>query len=356
MTSADARDAAARLSPLARVEGLVRAAIPWLTRHKRPVGASVLLVIAGFLAAAVWKSWSQLAHYQWQVRWGLLLVAFSLFAAQELSFALIWRGILARLGSRLSVLESERIYLGAEFVRYIPGNVLHVITRVLWAERRGVPKARGFASMVIELATKLASAALVFAFTLLFWPDARALAARLPRGALLTMGALGVPLLLVGLHPRLLRALLNGGLRRLKRNPVEMSLTYADVLTITAYWAASWIVAGVGFYLLIRSLVAAPAPGAAPLLAIGIFAIGWDVGFLSFVTPSGLGVREAVIAALLVAAGLAPPAVAVVIALIARLLTTGAELACISGAYLAPGRVERPPVPPEGSREPPKEA
>lgn len=318
-----------------------RGSLPWLKAHKRLLQLGVLALIALFLGTAIWKSWSQLAHERWQVHWALLLLAFALFVTQELSFALIWRAILRRLGSHLSVVESERIYLGAEFVRYIPGNVWHVITRVLWAEQRGVPKARGFASMVIELATKITSAALVFAVTLFFWQDASALAAHVPRGALVAVAAVGVPLLLLGLQPRLLERALTRALRVLKRDPVRISLTYTDVLVITGAWAASWVVAGVGFWLLIRSLISSPLPAAGPLLAIGIFALGWDVGFLTLITPSGLGAREAAIAFLLVACGLAPAALAIVAALVARLLTTGAELTCISGAYLLPGGRER---------------
>jgi hypothetical protein len=75
-------------------------------------------------------------------------------------------------------------------------------------------------------------------------------------------------------------------------------------------------------------------------MATGIYAIGWDIGFLSFITPSGLGFREVVIAGLLGASltGLVPIApVALVIALVVRLMGTAAELICVAGAHLLPG-------------------
>ncbi|MGH2486437.1 MAG: hypothetical protein ACRDHE_10520, partial [Ktedonobacterales bacterium] len=143
-----------------------------LKRYKRLVQATALLLIAAFVAASVWKSWSNIAKYSWHVNYGLLVAAFALLVAQEVSYAFIWRGILLRMGARLDIVSSQRIYLGAEFVRYIPGNVWHVITRVLWAEQRGVPKAVGLACMVVELATKITAAALVFAVSLVFWPSA----------------------------------------------------------------------------------------------------------------------------------------------------------------------------------------
>jgi uncharacterized membrane protein YbhN (UPF0104 family) len=319
-------------------------ALGLVKRYKRVLQAAVLALIVALLALSVARGWSQLAGYSWHVRWWLLVPAFTLLVAQELSFALIWRVILRRLGSpldRLDVLTAERIYLGAEFVRYIPGNVWHVITRVLWAERRGVPKSLGLASMVIELATKIAAAALVFAATLLLWPDARMAAGGIPRGFLIGATIAGVPLLLVGLHPRLLSAVFDRGLRLLKREPLHLTLPYRDLVLVTAYWALSWLVAGAGFYLLLLAVVPAPPSLPALLVAAGIYAVGWTIGFLSFVTPSGLGFREAAIALLLALSGLVPAGLglATVVAVLARLLATGTEVVCLGGAYAAGRRV-----------------
>lgn len=333
----------------------VQRAVGWLRAHKRLVQFVVVALILVFLALGVHSSWTNLSKYQWHVQWELLVVALMLFVAQELTYALIWRGILRRLGSDLDITSSQRIYLSAEFVRYIPGNVWHVFARVFGAESRGVPKPIGLASMVIELATKITSAALVFALSLLFWPDVSGLTRVIPRDIIVGIGLVGVPLLLVGLHPRLLQGVLNRGLRILRREPVTLGLRYRDLLIITGYWALSWIVGGIGFYLLIRSLTNAPTTIVAVVLAIGINAMGWDVGFLAILTPSGLGFREATIAGLLVACGLIAGAdawgVALVVAFMARLLTTGAELICVTAAHLAPGGIRVQPPTPEPAPE-----
>ncbi len=328
-----------------RSKGVMAQAMVLLKRYKLVVRIVVLALIAGFLGAGVWRSWSTLSHYQWDMQWGLFLAGFALLVAQELSYAFIWRGILLRMGSRLDVVSSQRIYLGAEFVRYIPGNVWHVITRVLWAEQRGVPKPVGFASMVIELATKITSAALVFAISLFFWPNVGALTSRIdiPHSALVTAGAVLVPLLLLGLYPRLLEAILNFGLKKLGREPIKITLRYLDILLVTLFWMVSWLVAGAGFYLIVDSIAGVALSPVLLALAIGIYSIGWDVGFMAFVTPSGLGFREVAIIFLLTASTLVPNVIiATVIAFVARLLATGAELVCISIAYLIPGAPKQP--------------
>lgn len=355
--SATTHDEPAHESTGKTTGGLLSRLVALAGRYKAAIRAVALLLIAIFVGLAIWRSWSALPpHYVWRVNWPLLVGGFLLLVAQELSFALIWRAILARLGSSLDVRSAQQIYLGSEFVRYIPGNVWHVFTRIFWAERRGVPRVTGLASMTIELATKIASAALVFALTLLVWPDVSGLAGALGSSAAsrsipLTIGLVGVPLLLVGLHPRLLAGALNFGLRKLGRAPVAVALGYRDLLLVTLFWGASWVVGGAGFCLIVLALV--PSLGFAPAvlaICVGIFAIGWDIGFLSFITPSGLGFREAAIAGALALAGLVPvAAVAVAIALVARLLGTAAELVCVTGAHLLPGGT--PPTPPTGSGE-----
>lgn len=319
--------------------GVVARARAIVAHYKRAIQAGLLALIALFIGTTLWKSWAQLNQYHWHISWPLVLAAWGLFAAQELSLGLIWRAILARLGYRLDVRVALRIYFGAESVRYIPGNVWHVIARVLWAERHGVPKPVGFASMVIELATKIASALLFFALTLLVWPDTHALAHIIPRDALITAGALAVPLLLAGLHPRLLERGLGLALHVLKRGPARVTLSYGDVLAIVGCWVLSWVVVGTGLYLAVRAIGVTPAASVALVQSQGIYALAWAIGFLTLVTPSGLGFRELALAGLLVAAGIVPAfALAMVVALVVRLLATAAELACIAGAYLAPGK------------------
>jgi glycosyltransferase 2 family protein len=106
-------------------------------------------------------------------------------------------------------------------------------------------------------------------------------------------------------------------------------------------------VAGAGFYLLVLAIVSAPIPATALIIAVGINALGWDIGFLAFLTPSGVGFREAAIVGLLLLSGLVPAGaaaagLALVIAVIARLMTTGSELLCVSLAYLARGGTPLP--------------
>src|SRR5579872_934309 len=142
---------------------------------KRVVQIGLPIIVLGFFLYYVARNWNALAAHSFQ--WDPWLLALSLlgFIVQEITFGLIWRAILARLDARLGVRATLRIYLASEFVRYIPGNVWHVLTRILWVSKYGVSRTTAFASMTIELITKLAAGVLVFAISLLFWRDLDAL-------------------------------------------------------------------------------------------------------------------------------------------------------------------------------------
>jgi uncharacterized membrane protein YbhN (UPF0104 family) len=130
-------------------------------------------------------------------------------------------------------------------------------------------------------------------------------------------------------------------LRLLKRDPVTLTLRYSDILLITLYWSLSWIIAGSAFFLLLWAIWPVTPIALLPI-CIGIYAIAWDVGFVSFITPSGLGFREAAITVLFSLAFHPLPATfAAIVAILSRVVSTVAELLCVCLAYISGGRQVR---------------
>jgi glycosyltransferase 2 family protein len=307
---------------------------------KRVLQIGLPVVILVLFLQQVKNNWSQLTAHTFQWNPWLLALAFLGFMLQELSYGLIWQNILARLGARLGLRVCLRIYLASEFVRYIPGNVWHVLTRILWVSKYGVSRPVAFASMTIELVTKIAAGVLVFSASLLFWRDFGAIGSVLHGPLVDILGIASIFALLVILHPRVLNGLLNQALRLLKRDPVRLGLRYRDILLITLAWCASWFVAGCAFYVLLLALWPS-APLAALPICIGIYALAWDIGFVSFITPSGLGFREAAIVGLFALALPLPAGLATIMALLSRFVSTIAEVICVSIAYVSGGNQVR---------------
>src|SRR5690348_3446556 len=306
---------------------------------KRVLQIGLPSIILALFVYQLKKNWADLTAYTFHLNVGLLALAFLGFMLQELSYGSIWKSILARLGKHLGLRTSLRIYLASEFVRYIPGNVWHVLTRILWVGKYGVSRPVAFASMAIELITKLAAGVLVFSISILFWQDIGKVGSLLHGSLLDILGIASIIILFIGLHPRILNGVLNWLLIRMKREPIQLTLRYSDILLITLAWCASWIVAGTAFYVLLLALWPA-APIVAWPICIGIYAIAWDIGFVSFITPSGLGMREAGIVALFALTLPLPTGLASIMALLSRLVSTLAEAVCVSIAYLSGGKQE----------------
>ncbi|MGH2479210.1 MAG: hypothetical protein ACRDHW_06110, partial [Ktedonobacteraceae bacterium] len=132
----------------------------------------------------------------------------------------------------------------------------------------------------------------------------------------------------------------NIGLRALKRDPIKLTLRYRDVMLVTLAWCASWSVAGSAFFVLLLALWS-NTPLIVWPICIGIYALAWDIGFVSFITPSGLGFREGAIVGLFALAFPLPTGLAAIIALLSRFVSTVAELLCVSIAYVSGGRPAR---------------
>lgn len=109
---------------------------------------------------------------------------------------------------------------------------------------------------------------------------------------------------------------------RLKKYDFRTTLLISGALRLISGYLLLWGLLGIAFFLFIKSLY--PVEVSQLIVVIGIYAVAWSIGFLSLVTPSGLGVREGILSLLLTT--VLPPATATLVALLSRLWTLSAEL------------------------------
>jgi uncharacterized membrane protein YbhN (UPF0104 family) len=236
---------------------------------------------------------------------------------------LAWRALLAELGTPLRVSTATR----ALFRGRPPAYARSGLDRDL-----GLPRPRA-AGLVLDLVT-LGVGLLVALATL-------------PR--LLPAGAPGwlhwspvlVPLGLAGLTPPVLGRVCDAVLRVLRRPPLGARFSWTGVGTAALALLGLWLAYGLQITLLGWSLGADPSGLLLP--AIGAFAAAWCAGYLVVIVPAGAGVREVVLTVALAAQLPGGAAAALTIAVVSRLLLTGADvLAALAGTAL--GR-RRAPVP-----------
>jgi uncharacterized membrane protein YbhN (UPF0104 family) len=142
--------------------------------------------------------------------------------------------------------------------------------------------------------------------------------------------------LVVGLHPRIFRPLANKLLRPFTEEELE-PLPFPVTVTLLSFYCATWLVAGLAVYFMLRSVGAHPGPETIPYLG-GVSAVGAIVAVVAVFAPSGLGAREASMYGLLLAVTSSGPALGAT--LLNRLLITIVELV-LFGVGVATWRVTR---------------
>ncbi len=283
---------------------------------KKAFQIALVILIFAFLIGSVAANWRELQQYQWRVNVPLLLLSSLVMLANYVVFIGIWRLTVVALGGRLGFVDAFRIWFVASLARYLPGKVWHPLGVMVLAEREGVPKMLTTLSIVLTtvLVVLTGSGATVLAIVLVL-PQFR-----FQSYALLAIIAAG----LVAVHPRLLNLAVGVAFRVLRRPVVRFEISYPAILGLAALHCTLWGISAVAFYLFIVTFH--PLPWAMLPVITGIYAAAYVLSFLSFLTPSGLGVREGILAYLL---GLyIPLSVATVVSLASRLWITAVELVC----------------------------
>jgi hypothetical protein len=183
-------------------------------------------LIFGFLIWFVVRQWSKLPDFDWRFQPGWLVVSAVAVAAFYFLQCEFWRVILHWLGQDLPAAPARAIWGKSILARYVPTNALMVVGRVVMADRYGVPKRICLASIVYELVLQFGTAVIVGAYFVIKLPS---LQDEPSRWVILAV----IPIVLVGLHPRVFGPIANFGLRKLGREALPTTLPFGRVLEMS---------------------------------------------------------------------------------------------------------------------------
>jgi glycosyltransferase 2 family protein len=293
----------------------------WRTIGTVVAGALILV----FLGWSIVDGWERVADYPWELRPGIFAVGLVALFIFYLVSGGAYVGILerlhtGRLGRRLSLSIWARSLLG----RYVPGNVLMVLGRVVMAREAGVPVRVTLAATLYEQVLVLAVGAIGGAlFLLRYGLDDP------PSGVLVVLVLVAAAVVL--LHPRIFGPASAAVLRRVGREPLAALLRGSEVTAFGIWYALATVPLAIGLWLVVLGSAGDEAGG--PVFLGLAFLLAFAVGMIAFVFPSGIGVREGVLT--LALSETLPISVAATIAVGLRLVITLVELAFVGAATLA---------------------
>lgn len=230
-----------------------------------------------------------------------------------------WRTLLSDLGSDLAVRPSVGVFFVGQLGKYLPGSVWSFLLQAQLGRKYQVPRARALVTLVLS-----AGLAIATALTLSVFAISPLLGSWGPVAWLLVLG----PLALLMAVPRVMTWLSNTLLRIMRRPMLDQPIIARQIPWAIAWSVVSWLLFGLQLWGLASSLGELSFRNY--LLVTGVFALAMSAGFIAFVLPSGVGVREAVIVAGL--APILPTGPALAFALTSRLIFTVAD---VSSALIA---------------------
>ena len=283
--------------------------------YKRIPGIVIVAITFYFIGRVLYNEWDKISGYDWTP--DPLLCVFSVFLLiiAYIISACGWTLVLKMLGVKIHLKKGLSIYLLSIFGRYIPGGIWSALGRMYLCRSEGIPDSRSGVSILLEQAYPVVSAGIVFVLSLFLWNSTDSLTKIVPLLILL-------PLFIVFLHPWPFLKIANPILSVLGKGHINISLSFYNMLKLTGYYIIYWIVAGGAFYFFIRSFY--PTEFYLVPVLIGIYAASFAAGYIAFLAPAGLGVREGCLIFLL--SFFVPTSVAIGVAILSRLWIMGVEL------------------------------
>lgn len=302
----------------------------YLEPHRRLLRA--LITLLGLLLCGL-LFWYLLRPFQggeydlWgllgQLRWPRLVGMFALYGLALILAVFLWGSMMNQFGTPLPWRTHWYIYTTTNVTRRLPGSIWHVAGRALLYHQQGIARRATAVVSGLEMLLMLLGGALLL---LVSGGLALPQVAGRWQGLLMMAGLLGALLLL--LYPsnwQRLRAL-SGNITDKESLPPPLLFTW-----LLGY-GMIWLLGGSVVFVLAAALV--PLPWLAWPGTIGAWVLAGLAGLLIMILPSGLGVTELSLTLLLSA--YMPPPIALLVALVTRLLLTLFELLFAVLTWLSP--------------------
>ena len=271
-----------------------------MTRAHALLGARILFVLLtfGFAWWGFGGRWSEIRDVAVETGPARLCVAVLCALAGLALTGVLWRMLLAALGSRVALRDAGAVFFVGQLGKYVPGSVWSFAVQAQLGRRHGVAVRSSVSASALFLMLHTFSG-LVLGGLL---AAGGAVRTDVGRGWWLLLAAAGA----AALTPPVLRLL--GA--RLAGSPV--SFAARELVRSLALMAGVWACYGACLWVLLPPARHAPED---VLTVVAAFALAHAAGVLMVFAPAGLGAREAVLIALLA------PAVGVPNAAAAALLT-----------------------------------
>jgi len=279
------------------------------------IKAIISVIIIFFIVRYVIKNVNALNNFEFHLNYFYLIISFFILLIYIFNQFVLWYYLTRKNQCSISFSNSMTSRAYSEFGKYIPGKVFGYAMLFYAYSKTKQSKMLVAFCMFFELLASVLAASLIFLLSLFFTDIHEFQKYRIIAFILLAF-------FFVLIHPKILKYVSAVFLKIAKREPVQLNVSYIQLLKIIFLYVLNFLVFGVAFVLFINSIY--PVSFSNYLFITGTTAGAGLIGLFAIFVPAGLGVREGILVFTL--SFILPPAYTGIIALTSRLWITFAEL------------------------------
>ncbi len=275
--------------------------VKWLVR----AGAIFLLAAAIWIISVNAEKWfEQIGRFNWQLDWFLICTSVILLGLSYYIIPVGWILLSHAAGSEIEPKELRAAWFMSQLGRYIPGKVWLFAGRAAFLKSRGLAGFRATSVPFLELLYTAAGAGLTAMIPVIISSNVVFSHSGLKYAVL----AASISLLVIPfLTP------IQKWLYRLKHGRIPGKLPLPGLIDsskLLIFYSGLWWFRGLALFLWLKGFGVSDI---SLLLCCAAAPLAWLAGYIVFLIPGGIGVREAAAVALVAPSGAAGPVLAVIV-------------------------------------------
>lgn len=288
---------------------------------KKIFSAIFVSIIFIFLLINIWQNRVSVLSIPWNFNLITVTLLILSLIGVFVSSTISWHLLTLSMGINVPFKVNFKIWMISNISRLVPGTIWQYLSRVYLLEKIGISKDQSVIVIVLESILNITAASILFFVTLPFWQLPETL--KMYQGWL--WGFLIPPLFLFLLtNKKFINMIFSIMLKITGKNIAIKNISVIPLkllIPLTIAFATRFITTGLVLFCIL--LITESIPQNAWVVIIGIFSFSWIAGYLSILSPGGLGVVEISLATLLSA--YIPFTLGAAIAIVFRLLLLAGE-------------------------------
>ncbi|NLJ49480.1 MAG: hypothetical protein GX428_07840 [Candidatus Atribacteria bacterium] len=279
----------------------------------------ILIFVLGVVVIVVYREWDTFSTFNWKINIPFLLLSAILHGFSVSSNCFAWHLMVKHFSKEVSWRTNLYIFGVSTLARRIPMPIWYLGSRLALYPPKGISTQIVTVASAFEAVFLGLSGALLSLLFLMLYPS---LTNAIPSFVVLVTVCVVLALLLIaGFHPTLFLRILNWFLDRVKKEPLNSSVSRSKMLTWLLVYIFAWLFEGVAIFFVFSGLTGISQNF---YFAVGIGILSTFVGIIAQLLPAGFGLKELSLS--LLVSGWLPLSVGLAVAVIYRLIVTLLEL------------------------------